>query len=110
MQTVGGGKRRGLNWLLAATTALALTQALPAAAQRNGGDLATTPIAQATQSYTFDIPSQPLPQAIADLSAVTGLQVLYSCCTLAPARKKRPHSFHPAPGSFRTAPPPPCPT
>ena len=30
------------------------------------------------KSYQFNIPSKPLPQAIADFSAVTGLQVLYT--------------------------------
>ncbi|MBV1933872.1 MAG: hypothetical protein KUG59_04230, partial [Parvibaculaceae bacterium] len=33
---------------------------------------------QATKSYQFNIASKPLPQAIADFSAVTGLQVLYT--------------------------------
>lgn len=32
----------------------------------------------AEQTYEFDIPSKPLPRAIADFSAVTGLQVLYN--------------------------------
>lgn len=35
-------------------------------------------IAQADRTYSFSIPSKPLPQAISDLSAVTGLQVLYT--------------------------------
>ncbi len=35
-------------------------------------------LAQAPQTYTLDIPAQPLPQAIAALSAATGLQVLYT--------------------------------
>ena len=37
-----------------------------------------TTVAQAETAYSFDIPSKPLPQALADFSAVTGLQVLYT--------------------------------
>ena len=39
---------------------------------------ASTTIAQASETFTFDIESQPLPQAIAEFSAVTGVQVLYT--------------------------------
>jgi outer membrane receptor protein involved in Fe transport len=35
-------------------------------------------LAQSDQAHRFDIPVKPLPQAIADLSAVTGIQVLYA--------------------------------
>lgn len=35
-------------------------------------------LAQAPQTYALDIPAQPLPQAIAALSAATGIQVLYT--------------------------------
>lgn len=60
---------------LAAAIALALLPALPAVAQDDAGAAAG---AQARQTYTFDIPAKPLPQAIADFSATTGLQVLYT--------------------------------
>ncbi len=35
-------------------------------------------MAQAARTFDFDIASKPLPQAIADFSAVTGIQVLYT--------------------------------
>ena len=68
--------------LLIGVSALILAQAMPAVAQTDTGANAPAPaptlVAQAAQSYSFDIPSKPLPQAITDFSAVTGLQVLYT--------------------------------
>ncbi len=57
---------------LFATTLLPLVP-LPAAAQQ--GEIQ---VAQASRIFTVNIPAKPLPQAIADLSALTGLQVLYT--------------------------------
>jgi len=63
------------------TTAIALALSLvvapPVLAQDAGVNRAEVG-AQPQQAYQFDIPAKPLPQAIADLSAVTGLQVLYT--------------------------------
>lgn len=50
---------------------------MPALAQAENASQASAG-AQSQQAYRFDIPAKPLPQAIADLSAVTGLQVLYT--------------------------------
>jgi iron complex outermembrane recepter protein len=49
----------------------------PPSSLREGGR-SEAQLAQSDQMYGFDIPAKPLPQAIADLSAVTGLQVLYT--------------------------------
>ena len=67
-------------WLLAGASALALTAASPAVArsQVDEVDAGAVRLAQTEQTYEFDIPSKPLPRAIADFSAVTGLQVLYT--------------------------------
>ena len=84
MMTIGGKEGRGRGWLLAAGVALVLGQAGPAAAERGsdryeaGQRAAVATLAQAERTYGFDIPAKPLPQAIADFSAVTGVQVLYT--------------------------------
>lgn len=69
----------GQHSILATAIALALplvmAPATPVLAQAADGSQVA---AQAQQTYRFDIPAKPLPQAIADLSAVTGLQVLYT--------------------------------
>jgi iron complex outermembrane recepter protein len=41
-------------------------------------ETASVEVAQADRTYSFNIPSKPLAQAISDLSAVTGVQVLYT--------------------------------
>ena len=78
----GGNDRAGRSWLLAAASAILLLQAAPGAAGREGGRSdGTAPwgtVARAETAYGFDIPSKPLPQALADFSTVTGLQVLYT--------------------------------
>lgn len=56
---------------------LAMTPGAPALAQ-NADASRTAAGAPSQQLYPFDIPAQPLSQALADLSAVTGLQVLYT--------------------------------
>ena len=67
-------------WLLAGASALALTATSPALArsQADEAGAGVVRLAQAERTYEFDIPSKPLPRAIADFSAVTGLQVLYT--------------------------------
>jgi len=66
-------------WLLATASALALVQASPGLAKDTAAAVDPDAIvAQAAQTYTFDIPAEPLPRAIADFSAVTGIQVLYT--------------------------------
>lgn len=62
--------------VLAAAIALTLVPALSATAQENGGQPGSG--SQAEQTYSFDIESKPLPQAIADFSATTGIQVFYT--------------------------------
>ncbi|CAA0119544.1 Ferripyoverdine receptor [Zhongshania aliphaticivorans] len=47
---------------------------MPAVAQTSASEVSQSK----QQSYSFNIAAKPLPQAIADLSAVTGLQVLYT--------------------------------
>ena len=64
--------------LLAGASVLVLTAASPAVAQSQVDDTDAVRSAQAERRYEFDIPSRPLPQAIADFSAATGLQVLYT--------------------------------
>ena len=63
----------GVTLLLVLQTVSVLAQSETGAAHE-----ASMRVAQAEQIYDFDIPSKPLPQAIVDLSAVTGLQVLYA--------------------------------
>ncbi|MFA5632353.1 MAG: TonB-dependent siderophore receptor [Porticoccaceae bacterium] len=63
--------------ILAAAIALALASAAPVVAQDGNASQAATE-SRSQQRYQFDIPAMPLPQAIAELSAVTGLQVLYT--------------------------------
>ncbi|MFC3229720.1 TonB-dependent receptor domain-containing protein [Marinibaculum pumilum] len=55
---------------LAATAAIAP----PARAQSQESGTGST----ASRTWRFDIPAKPLPQAIADFSAITGMQVLYT--------------------------------
>lgn len=62
--------------VLAAAIALTLVPALSATAQENGGQPGSG--SQAEQTYSFNIESKPLPQAIADFSATTGIQVFYT--------------------------------
>ncbi len=81
MVSVAGGVRDiWCVWLLAGASALALTAASPAVArsQVDEAGAGAVRLARAEQTYEFDIPSKPLPRAIADFSAVTGLQVLYT--------------------------------
>ena len=72
--------RRTGRWVpawAAGASLLALAAAMPAMAQ----DAAGRPmqVAQtAAATFRFAIPAKPLPQAIADLSALTGVQVLYT--------------------------------
>ena len=80
------GDRRGQyqRWLFAPAAVLMLLHASSAVAQDGVGaaQVAAPPaesaVAQADRTHSFTIPSKPLPQAIADFSAVTGLQVLYT--------------------------------
>ena len=78
----GGSGRAGRRWLLAGVSLFLLLETTPGAARSEGSEAEdTTPrrtVAQAETTYSFDIPSKPLPQALADFSAVTGLQVLYT--------------------------------
>ncbi|MEM9683449.1 MAG: TonB-dependent siderophore receptor [Pseudomonadota bacterium] len=80
--TKRGGGRAKFGWArpLAVGAVLLIAQGLPAAAQdtRLNGPYEPVRLAQAERSYDFDIASKPLPQAVADFSAVTGLQVLYT--------------------------------
>ncbi|MEP1028700.1 MAG: STN domain-containing protein, partial [Alphaproteobacteria bacterium] len=69
--------------LLTGASLLALALATPAGAapeslQVSTGTEKTIEKAQADDLFTFKISSKPLPQAIAEFSAVTGLQVLYT--------------------------------
>ena len=71
--------------LLAGVSVFALVQAGPAIARDDTGaarDLAALDsaieIAQGEPTYLFDIVSKPLPEAMVDFSAVTGLEVLYT--------------------------------
>ena len=72
---IGAGR-----WLLTAAAALGLLQAPAQSGTGAAPARAASAQAQATAqaTYGFDIPARPLPQAIADFSAVTGLQVLYT--------------------------------
>lgn len=62
--------------VLAAAIALTVMPALSATAQENTGQAEAG--SQAEQTYRFDIEAKPLPQAIADFSARTGIQVFYT--------------------------------
>lgn len=62
--------------VLAAAIALVMVPALPAVAQQSGDQASVS--SQAEQTFSFDIPAQPLAQAITEFSAVTGIQVLYT--------------------------------
>jgi iron complex outermembrane receptor protein len=82
-KTATRGETRGAKKTGAAVGAslLALMLAMPASAATNtdaGGASAAVEKAQADATFDFAIPSKPLPQAIAEFSAVTGLQVLYT--------------------------------
>lgn len=61
---------------LAAAIALVMAPSLPAVAQDSMGPSAQTE--QTETTYDFSISSKPLPQAITDFSAVTGVLVLYT--------------------------------
>lgn len=66
-------------WLMASSTLLALAYGQPAIAQGQPQASATTPgAASPAKTFPFNILPQPLPQAITALSAVTGVQVLYT--------------------------------
>lgn len=76
----GEGARARAGWLSATVSALALAliqTPQPALAQA-AAQTDPAALAQTEQTYSFDITSQPLPQALAEVSAVTGLQILYS--------------------------------
>lgn len=62
------------SWALTTAITLATAHTMPAVAQTNVSEVSQSK----QQSYSFNIAAKPLPQAIADLSAVTGLQVLYT--------------------------------
>ncbi len=61
----------------AAAITIVLIQTAPVLAQADTTSQSSA-TSQTEQTYPFNIPAKPLPQAIADLSAVTGLQVLYT--------------------------------
>lgn len=72
-------KRGVLATAIALALPLVVTLSVPVLAQDAGASQASsTGGAQSQQAYQLDIPAKSLPQAIADLSAVTGLQVLYT--------------------------------
>ncbi|HCN70169.1 MAG TPA: TonB-dependent siderophore receptor, partial [Pusillimonas sp.] len=58
--------------------ALALATMGPVMAQTAHAQSVASASAPSERIYQFNIPSKPLPQAIADFSAVTGVQVLYT--------------------------------
>jgi len=62
-------------WAVAITVAMIQTVPVSAQADTTSPSSATS---QTEKTYSFNIPAKPLPQAITDLSAVTGLQVLYT--------------------------------
>ena len=76
----GEGANGRVGWLsaMASALALALIQTQPVLAQEGAAQDDPAAVAQTDQTYSFDISSQPLPQALAEVSAVTGLQILYS--------------------------------
>lgn len=61
-------------WLLG-TTILAMSLSLPVQAQTAGTQTAQ---AESQQRFRFDIAAKPLPQALADFGAVTGLRIVYT--------------------------------
>jgi iron complex outermembrane receptor protein len=67
-------------FLASTAVCLVATLPIPVQAQADGHQdgQATHLVAQAGQARHLDIPAKPLPQAIADLSAATGIQVLYT--------------------------------
>ncbi len=78
MRETGGKIRTGGGRLLASLSALLIFQAAPSTADGSESTAPGVVIAQAETSYTFDIEAQPLPQALAEFSSQTGLQVLYT--------------------------------
>ncbi len=78
MRETGGKIRTGGGRLLASLSALLIFQAAPSIADGSESIAPGVVIAQAETSYTFDIEAQPLPQALAEFSSQTGLQVLYT--------------------------------
>lgn len=64
------------NRALAVAIALALTPVVALAQESSAAPASSG--AQTAQTWQFTIPAKPLPQAIAELSAVTGVQVLYT--------------------------------
>jgi iron complex outermembrane receptor protein len=76
-----GVARRARTVLWAGTSLLAIMATTPVSAQpaaEASAQETTLQKAQANETFTFDISSKPLPQAIAEFSKVTGLQVLYT--------------------------------
>ena len=81
----GGCSRSWTTGVLAGVSVFALVQAGPVIA-RDGTSAArdlvaldsAIEIAQSEPTYLFDIASKPLPEAMIDFSAVTGLEVLYT--------------------------------
>ena len=80
MRETDGKIRTSGGWLLASLSAALIFQATPSTAADSGGkgEVPAVILAQTATSYTFDIEAQPLPQAIAEFSSLTGLQVLYT--------------------------------
>ena len=81
----GGSGRSWTTSVLAGVSVFALVQAGPAIARDDTGTAkdvvapdGAIEIAQGEPTYAFDIASKPLPEAMIDFSAVTGLQVLYT--------------------------------
>ena len=74
------GPAGGAGWLLTTVSALAvaLIQTQAVLAQDEIVQSGPIAVAQTEQTYSFDMTSKPLPQALAEVSAVTGLQILYS--------------------------------
>ena len=87
MRKLGDRKDRSRRWLLALAATLMTLHVSSAVAQDgqdgigaapNGKAPASSVVAQAERTHNFNIPSKPLPRALTDFSAVTGLQVLYT--------------------------------
>ena len=81
----GGSGRSWTTGVLAGVSVFALVQAGPAIARDDTGTAkdvvapdGAIEIAQGEPTYAFDIASKPLPEAMIDFSAVTGLEVLYT--------------------------------
>lgn len=93
---MNGGRRESAAVRLACVSLLALATAMPAAAGPETGPAAQ--LAQAAPArFRFAIPAKALPQAMAELSAVTGIQVIYTA--------ERPFSVtaQPVQGSYTVA-------